>query len=158
MARRLKGRDGSTIGVMPAPVPSARADEANDDGSVGINDMMPVAALKPQKACNGHRRMPIRGPRTRTQSPVRTSKATTPPSEHVARPGEASAIKEAADSHVTGPRTMTRSPGRTSKATTSPSKLVACPGEALAVKEAADAHDDLRHGMALLRWADASSC
>jgi hypothetical protein len=32
-----------------------------------------------------------------TQSPVRTSKATTPPGKHVTCPGEASAIKEAAD-------------------------------------------------------------
>jgi hypothetical protein len=81
---------------------------------------------------------------------VRTSKATTTPGKHVARPGEASAVKEAADGHVMGPRTMTWSPGRTSKATTSSGKLVAHPGEALAIKEAADAHDNLRHGMAPL--------
>jgi hypothetical protein len=73
-----------------------------------------------------------------------------PSGKHVTHPGEASAIKEAADGHVTEPRTMTRSPGRTSKATTSPGKLVARPGEALAVKEVANAHNDLRHGMALL--------
>jgi hypothetical protein len=85
-----------------------------------------------------------------TQSPVRTSKATMPPSEHVALQGEASAVKEAADGQVTGPRTMNWSPVQTSKATTSPGKHVACPGEALVVKEAADDHDNLCHGMALL--------
>jgi hypothetical protein len=73
-----------------------------------------------------------------------------PPRKHVARPGEALAVKELADGHVTGPRTMTRSPGGTSKATASPGKRGACPGEAFAVKEAADAHNDLRHGMAPL--------
>ncbi len=150
MARRLEGRDGSTIGVMPATVPSARADKANNEGSIGIDDVTPVAALKPQKAHNGHRRAPVKGPWVIPQSPVRTSKATTLPGKHVARPGEALAIKEAADGHVTGPRTMTRSPGQTSTATTSPGKLVVRPGEVLAIKEAANAHDDLRHGMALL--------
>jgi hypothetical protein len=135
---------------MPAPVPSAWADEANNGSSIGIDDVMPVAASKSQKARDGDRRAPVKGPRAIPQSPVRTSKATTPPGEHVARPGEALAVKEAADGHVTGPQTMTQSPARTSKAMTSLGKLVACPGEALAVKEAADAHDDLRHGMAPL--------
>ncbi len=37
------------------------------------------------------------------QSPVCTSKATRPPGEHVMRPGEALAIKEAANGHVTMP-------------------------------------------------------
>jgi hypothetical protein len=87
------------IGVMPAPVPSAWADKGNNDSSVGINDMTPVAASKPQKAHDGHHRTPIKGPWAIPQSPVRTSKATTPPGEHVERPGEASAIKEAADNH-----------------------------------------------------------
>ncbi len=112
--------------------------------------MMPVAASKPQKVCNGHHRAPVKGPWAIPQSPVQTSKATTPPGEHVARPGEALAIKEVANGHVTWPWTMTRSPGQTSKATTSPGKLVACPGEVLAIKEAADAHDSPRHGMAPL--------
>ncbi len=92
-----------------------------------------------------------------TQSLVRTSKATTPPGEHVARPGEALAVKEVADSQVTGPRRMTWSPVRTSKAMTSPRKHVARPGEASAIKEAADDHDNLCHSMAPLQWADASS-
>jgi hypothetical protein len=85
-----------------------------------------------------------------TQSLVRTSKATTPPGKHVARPGEASVVKEAANGQVMGPWTMTQSPVRTSKATTSPRKHVAHPGEASAVKEAADNHDNLYHGMAPL--------
>jgi hypothetical protein len=92
-----------------------------------------------------------------TQSPVWTSKATPPPGKHVARPGEASAVKEAANGQVTGPWTMTWSTVRTSKATTSLGKHVARPGEALAVKEVADDHDNLCHGMALLQWEDASS-
>jgi hypothetical protein len=91
-----------------------------------------------------------------TQSPVRTSKATTPPSEHVVRPGEALAVKEAAEGQVMGPRMMTRSPVQTSKATTYPGKHVACPGEASAIKEAANDHNNLHHGMALLQWADTS--
>ncbi len=136
---------------MPAPVLSARADKANSNGSIGINDVMPVAVLKPQKARNGHCHAPVKGSWAIPQSPVQTSKATTPPGKHVAHPGEASAIKEVADGgHVLGPRTMTWSPGRTSKAMASPGKLVARPGEALAVKEAADAHDDLCHGIAPL--------
>jgi hypothetical protein len=150
MARQPKGRDGSMIGVMSAPVPSAWADKANNNGSVGINDMMPVEVLKPQKACDGHRRAPAKGPWAIPQSAVRTSKATTLPGKHVARPGEALAVKEVADGHVTGPQTMIRSLGWTSKATMSPGKLVARPGEALAVKEVANAHDNLRHGMAPL--------
>jgi hypothetical protein len=111
---------------------------------------MPVVVTKPQKAHNGHCCVPIMGPWAIPQSPVWTSKATMPPGEHVVRPGEASAIKETANGHVTGPRTMTRSLGWTSKATTSPGKLVARPGEAVAGKEAAGAHDNLRHGMAPL--------
>jgi hypothetical protein len=111
---------------------------------------MLVAASKPRKARDGHRLMPIKGPWAIPQSPVRTSKATTPPGKHVSRPEEASAFKEAANGHVMGPQTMTRSPGRTSKATTSPGKLVAHPGEALAGKDAANAHHNLRHGMAPL--------
>jgi hypothetical protein len=91
-----------------------------------------------------------------TLSLARTSKATTPPSEHVVRPGEASAVKEAANGQVTGPWTMTQSPVQTSKATTSPGKHVARPGEALAINEAADDHDNLCHGIAPLQWADAS--
>ncbi len=150
MARRLKGCDGSTIGVMPATVPSAWANKVNNNGSIGIDDVMPVAALKPQKARNGHRRAPIKGPRAIPQSQVQISKATTPLGEHVARPGEASAVKEVADGHITGPRTVTRSPGRTSTATTFPGKLVVHPGEALAIKEVADAHNNLRHGIAPL--------
>jgi hypothetical protein len=90
------------------------------------------------------------------QSQVRTSKATTLPGKHVTRPGEASAVKEAADGHVTGPWTMTRSLVRTSKEMASPSKHVAHPGEALAGKEAADDHGNLRHGVTPLQWADAS--
>jgi hypothetical protein len=150
MAQRPKGRDGSTIRVMPAPVPSAWADNTNNNGSVSINDVTPVAASKPQMGRNGHCREPVKGPWAIPQSQVWTSKATTPPGEHVVHPGEALAIKEAADGHVTGPWTMTRSPGRTSKATMSPGKLVARPGEALAIKKAANAHDDLCHGMAPL--------
>ncbi len=138
------------IGVMPTPVLSVQADKANNNGSIGINDLMPVAASKPQKVHDGHCRAPIKGPWAIPQSPVRTSKATMPPGEHVACPGEASAVKEAANGHVMGPRKMTRSPGQTSMATMSPGKLVACPGEALAIREAADAHNNLRHGMALL--------
>jgi hypothetical protein len=111
---------------------------------------MPVAASKPQKARDDHCRTPIKGLWEIPQSPVWTSKATMPPGEHVVRPGEASAVKEAADGHVTGPRMMTWSPGWTSKATMSPGKLVTRPGEAMTGKEAADAHDDLRHGMAPL--------
>ncbi len=111
---------------------------------------MLVTALKPQKACDGNCHAPIKRPWAIPQSPVRTSKATMPPGEHVACPEEASAIKEAANNHITGPHTMTRSPGRTSKATTSPGKLVAHPGEALAGKDAANAHHNLRHGMAPL--------
>ncbi len=64
---------------------------------------MPVAASKPQKACNDHCRVLIKGPWAIPQSPVRTSKATTPPGEHVVHPGEALAIKEVADGHVTTP-------------------------------------------------------
>ncbi len=48
MAQRPEGHDGSTIRVMSAPVPSVRADKANENGSVGINNVMPVEALKPQ--------------------------------------------------------------------------------------------------------------
>ncbi len=91
-----------------------------------------------------------------TQSLVQTSKATTPPGQHITHPGEASAVKEAANSQVTGPWTMTWSPVRTSKATTSPRKHVTRPGEASVIKEAADDHDNLCHGMAPLRWANAS--
>ncbi len=98
---------------MPATVPSAQGDKANNNSSVGIDDMTPVAASKPQKARNGHRCAPIKGPWLIPQSPLRTSKATMPPGKHVARPGEALAVKEAANSHVTGPWTMTRSPGWT---------------------------------------------
>jgi hypothetical protein len=135
---------------MPALVPSAWADEANANGSASINDVMPVAASKPQKERDGHRHAPVKGPQAIPQSLVRTSKATIPPGEHVTCPGEASAIKEVANSHVTGPRTMTRSPGRTSKATTSPGKLFAHPGETLAIKEVANTHNNLRHGTAPL--------
>jgi hypothetical protein len=138
-------------GVMPTPVSSPRADKANNDDSIGINDVMPVAASKPQKGHNGHCRAPIRGPWTLTQSLVQTSRATTPPSKHDADPGEALAVKEAANGHVTGPWTRTRGPVQASKATTSPGKHVAGSGEVLAIKEAADDQDDLRHGMALLR-------
>jgi hypothetical protein len=136
---------------MPIPVPSHQADKANDEDSVGIDDVMPVAGSRPRKAHNGPGRTPFRGPQTMTQSLVRTSRATTPPGKHVACPGEAFAVKEAADGHVTGPQARTRSPVRTAKATTSPGKHVANPGEALAVKEAANDHDDLCHGMAPLR-------
>jgi hypothetical protein len=135
---------------MPAMVPSAWADKANNDGSIDINDVTPVAASKPQKARNDHCHTPIKRPWAIPQSPVRTSKATTPPGKHVARPGEGSVVKETANGHITGPWMVTQSPGRTSIATTSPGKLVAHPGEALAVKEVADAHDNLRHGMAPL--------
>jgi hypothetical protein len=85
-----------------------------------------------------------------TQSLVRTARATTPPGKHVVCPGEALAVKEAADGHVTGPQTRTKSPVRTAKATTSPGKHVTNPGAALALKEAANDHDNLRHGMAPL--------
>jgi hypothetical protein len=135
---------------MPTPVPSAWVDKANNDGSIGINNVTPVAALKPQKARDGHRCVPVKGPWVIPQSAVRTSKATTPPSKHVTRPGEVSAVKEAANGYITGPRTMTRSLGQTSKAMMSPGKLVACPGEALAIKEVADVPNNLRHGMAPL--------
>jgi hypothetical protein len=145
------------VGVMPAPVPSAWADKVNNDSSVSIDDVTPVVASKPQKTHYGHCRTLFRGPRTMTQSPARTSKATTPLGEHVACPGEASAIKEVADTHVMRPWMMTRSPVQTSKATMSPGKHVARTGEALAVKEASNIHDNLRHGMVLLQWADASS-
>ncbi len=113
-------------------------------------NVTPVMATKPQKAHDGHPHAPVKGPWAIPQRPVWTSKATTPPGKHVVRPGEASAVKEAADGHVTEPRTMTRSPGQTSKAMTSPGKLVAHPGEAVAGKEADGAHDNLRHGMAPL--------
>jgi hypothetical protein len=59
--------------------------------------------LKPQKVRDYHRRAPIKGPWMIPQSPVCTSKATMSPGEHVARPGETSAIKEAANGHVTTP-------------------------------------------------------
>jgi hypothetical protein len=62
-----------------APVPSAQADKANNAGSIGINDVTPVAASKPQKTSNDHRRAPIKGPWVIPQSPCRTSKATMPP-------------------------------------------------------------------------------
>jgi hypothetical protein len=81
---------------MPVPVPSLRADKVNDDNSVGVDDVMPVTRSRPQQAHDGHGRAPIRGPRTMTQSPVRTSRATTPPGKHIARPEEALAIKKAA--------------------------------------------------------------
>jgi hypothetical protein len=136
------------IGVMPAPVPSAWVDKANNSSSVGIDDVTPVMVSEPQKACNGYCCVPVKGTRAIPQSVVQTSKATTPPGKHGAHPGEALAIKEVADGHVTGPWTMTRSLGRTSKATTSPGKLVARSGEALGVKEVANAHGNLRHGMA----------
>jgi hypothetical protein len=136
---------------MPAPVPSAWGDEANGNGSIYISDVMLVGALKSQKAGDGHRRAPIRGPWTMTRSPVQLSRSTTPPGKHVACPGEASAVKEAADGHVTGPWTMNWSPVRTSKAMTSPGKHVVGPREASAIKEAADNHVNLPHGMAPLR-------
>jgi hypothetical protein len=110
----------------------------------------PVVATKPQKVHDGHHHAPIKGPRAIPQSPVWTSKATTPPGKHVVCPGEAWAVKDAADGHIGGPWTMIQSPGWTSKATTSPGKLVVRPGEAVAGKEAAGAHDNLCHGMALL--------
>ncbi len=69
-----------------------------------------------------------------------------PLNKHFACPGEVSAVKEAADGHITGPWTMTQSLVWTSKATTSPGNW-----EALAIKEAADNHDNLRHGMAPLQ-------
>jgi hypothetical protein len=78
-AQQLGGCGTLTIGVMPAPVPSAWADKANNNNSIGIDDVTPVAASKPRKARNGHCRAPVRGPRTMTHSLVRTSKATTPP-------------------------------------------------------------------------------
>jgi hypothetical protein len=136
---------------MPILLPSLWADNASDDNSIGVDDMMPVVGLRPQKVHNGHSRAPIRGPRTMTQSPVWTSRATTPPGKHVTRPGKALAIKEASDGHITGPWTRTRSPVRTAKATMSLGKHVTNPGKASAIKEAADNEDDLRHGMALLQ-------
>jgi hypothetical protein len=39
---------------MPTLVPSVLADKANKDNSAGIEDVMPVAVLKPQKARHGH--------------------------------------------------------------------------------------------------------
>jgi hypothetical protein len=122
---------------MPVPVPSRWADKANDNDSVGVNDVTLVAGSRPRKAHNGPGRVPIRGPRTMTQSPAPISRATMPPGKHVARPGEAFAIKEVANGHVTGPRARTRSPVQNAKAATSPGKHVANPGEASAVKEAA---------------------
>jgi hypothetical protein len=135
---------------MTVLVPSHWADKANDNDSIGINDVMPVAGSRPQKAHNGPGPVPIRVPQTMIQSPVQTSRATTPPGKQVARPGEAFAIKEAANGHVTRLQARTRSPIWTTKVTTSLGKHVANPGEALTIKEAADNHDDLRHGMALL--------
>jgi hypothetical protein len=90
-------------GVMPVPVPSRRANKVNVNNSVGVIDMTPVAGSRPQKVHDGPGGAPIRGLRTMTQSPVQTSRATTTPGKHVTRPGEALAIKEAANSHVTGP-------------------------------------------------------
>ena len=122
-------------------VPSAWADKANNDGSIDINDVTPVAASKPQKARNDHCHTPIKRPWAIPQSPVLSSKATTPPGKHVARPGEAPVVKEVVDGQFMV---------RTSKATMPPGKHVTCPGEALAVKEVADNHDNLHHGMAPL--------
>jgi hypothetical protein len=139
------------IGGMSVPVPSLWADKANDDDSIGVDDVMPVVGSRPQKAHNCHGYAPIRGPWTMTQSPVWTSRATTPPGKHVACPGEALAIKEAADGHVMEPWARTRSPVRTAKATTSPGKHVPNPREALAVKEVAKDHGDLCHGVAPLQ-------
>jgi hypothetical protein len=136
---------------MPVLVPSLWADKVNDNDSVSINEVMPVARSRPQKVQDGHRLVPIRGPWTMTQSLVRTSRATTPPGKHVPYPEEVLAVKEAADNHVTGPWTRTQSLVRTAKATTTPGKHVVNPGEASAVKEAAEDHNDLRHGMALLQ-------
>jgi hypothetical protein len=48
-----------------------------------------------KEAANGH----ITGPWARTRSPVWTAKATTSQGKHVANPGEASAVKEAANDH-----------------------------------------------------------
>jgi hypothetical protein len=130
------------------PVPSRKANKADDDDSVSVDDVMLVAGPRAHKAPNGPGCAPVKGPQMMTHSPVRTSRATTPPGKHIACPGDAVAVKEVANGHVTGPQARIQSPVWTSKATMSPGKHVMNPGEASAVKEAINNHDDLRHGMA----------
>ena len=49
-----KEQDFVDIGGMPALVPSAWADKANNTDSASIKDMMPGVVSKPQKARSGH--------------------------------------------------------------------------------------------------------